>query len=136
VTYLLDTNVVSETRKHRPAPEVVTWLADVDSGELHLSVMTIGEVRRGIERLRRRDASQAAVYEAWLGTLETAFADRILGVDVAVADAWGRISADPVPAVDGLLAATALVHGLTVVTRDIGPFERVGVPFLDPWAVP
>lgn len=122
-------------RKRRPDPAVVAWLRDVDSGDLHVSVLTLGEVRRGIERLRRRDAGQSAVYEAWLGTLESAFADRVLPIDVAVAEAWGRISAtDPLPAVDGLLAATALVHGLTVVTRDTGPFERAGVPFLDPWA--
>jgi predicted nucleic acid-binding protein len=75
------------------------------------------------------------VFETWLGELESAFANRLLPVDTPVAQAWGRISAfEPVPAIDGLLAATALVHGLVVVTRDNRPFERVGVPWLDPWA--
>ena len=100
-----------------------------------MSVMTLGEIRRGIERLRPRDPSQALVFESWLDEMTTVFGDRVLDVDGAVAECWGRIgAADPLPAVDGLLAATALVHGLTVVTRDTRPFERVGVPCLDPWS--
>jgi toxin FitB len=102
--------------------------------ELFVSVLTLGEIRRGIERLRARDVAQTAVFESWLGELETAFAERVLDIDTAVAETWGRISAaHPLPAVDGLLAATALIHGLVVVSRDTRPFERVGVPWLDPW---
>ena len=102
---------------------------------LYVSVLTLGEIRRGIERLRTRDPKQTGVFEAWLGEVETVFEERVLDVDGAVAQTWGRIdAADPFPTVDGLLAATALVHGLTIVTRDTTPFERIGVPFLDPWA--
>lgn len=99
-----------------------------------MSVLTLGEVRRGIERLRPKDAAQALVFETWLEEVRVVFADRVLVVDLRVAESWGRISAsDPVPSVDGLLAATALLHELTVVTRDTAPFARIGVPCLDPW---
>ncbi len=97
-------------------------------------MLSLGEIRRGIERLRSRDAHQAAIFEAWLDGLEESFVDRILPVDLAVAQAWGRLTrGNPSSNIDGLLAATALVHGLTVVTRDTGPFERIGIPFVDPW---
>lgn len=97
-------------------------------------MLVLGEIRQGIERLRPRDTAQVTALERWLTSLEDGFADRILDVDEAVAHAWGRLSAaDPVPPIDGLIAATALVHGLVVVTRDTKPFETVGVPWLDPW---
>jgi predicted nucleic acid-binding protein len=103
--------------------------------DLFLSVLTLGEVRRGVELLRARDEPQTRVFESWLHDVESAFVDRVLDIDSSVAEPWGRLSAAaPLPIVDGLLAATALVHGLTVVTRDTAPFERVGVPWLDPWA--
>jgi hypothetical protein len=102
---------------------------------MYLSVLVLGEIRLGVERLRQRDPSQSESLERWLALLEGRFADRILTIDKAIAHAWGRLGAtDPLPPVDGLLAATALVHGLTVVTRDTAPFERVGVPWLDPWS--
>ena len=122
-------------RKPLRHPSVDAWLASVHPHDLYVSVLTLGEVRRGIERLRPRDPAQALVFEAWLEEVRTAFADRVLDVDLPVAESWGRLGvSDPPPSVDGLLAATALVHGLTVVTRDTAPFERVGVPWLDPWA--
>ena len=134
MTYLLDTNVISEIGKSRPDSGVRTWVDGVSDDSLHLSVLVVGEIRNGIERLRRRDLTQALALEDWLAGLESEFATRTFDVDRPIAHAWGRINAaDPVPAVDGLLAATALVHGLTVVTRDTAPFERVGVPYLDPW---
>ena len=123
-------------RRRLPAPEVVAWLQDVSSAELHLSVLTLGEIRRGIELLRSRDVEQARAIETWLATIEAAFVDRVLRLDAPIADAWGRLRAvHTLPIVGSLIAATALVHGLTVVTRDRGPFERCGVPWLDPWAV-
>ena len=135
MTYLLDTNVVSELRKSRPDRGVRSWFADVPDGGLYLSVLVLGEVRQGIERLRARDPAQAARLENWLTSLDEAFTDRILEIDVPIAHAWGRINATTlVPAIDGLMAATALVHGLVVVTRDTDPFDRIGVPWLDPWA--
>jgi predicted nucleic acid-binding protein len=103
--------------------------------DLFVSVLTLGEVRRGVELLRRRDEPQAQVFDSWLHEVETVFSDRVLDVTAPVAEAWGRLNAaTPLPTVDGLLAATALVHGLVVVTRDTRPFERIGVPYLDPWS--
>lgn len=114
---------------------MLSWLASVSTRELHVSVLTLGEIRSGIEQLRPRDPARASAYAVWLETLRESFEDRIIVVDDAVAQAWGRLRAvSLVAAVDGLLAATALVHGLTVVTRDTRPFERLGVPFVDPWA--
>jgi len=135
LTYLIDTNVLSEVRRPRRDPNVDRWLSMTRPSDLFVSVLTLGEIRRGIERLRARDEAQSAVFETWLGEVETVFDDRVLGIDGSVAQTWGRISAsDPLPAVDGILAATALTHGLVVVSRDRRPFERVGVPWLDPWA--
>ena len=126
--------MLSELRKPNRHPAVATWLASIRPEDMYVSVLTLGEVRRGIERLRPRDAAQALVFETWLEEVRVVFADRLLVVDPRVAESWGRISAsNPVPSVDGLLAATALLHGLTVVTRDTAPFERIGVPYLDPW---
>ncbi len=111
------------------------WVEGAAGEATYLSVLVLGEVRQGVERLRMRDPVQTATLERWLSSLEREFADRILGVDKAIAHAWGRLSAtNPLPPIDGLLAATALVHGLVVVTRDTEPFERVGVPWLDPWS--
>ena len=98
-------------------------------------MLVVGEIRQGIERVRPRDPPRSDALEQWLWTLEESYGDRILDVTTPVAEAWGRLrSTGPLPVVDGLLAATALVHGLTVVTRDTGPFERVGVPWLNPWS--
>ena len=135
MTYLLDTNVVSEIGKSRPEPGVRSWFADVSDDSLHLSVLVLGEMRHGVERLRPRDPAQASALDRWLTTVEDQFAERTFDVDAPIAHAWGRINATGlVPVVDGLLAATALVHGLVVVTRDTDPFDRVGVPYLNPWS--
>lgn len=126
--------MLSELRKPNRDPAVGAWLASIRPEDMYVSVLTLGEVRRGIERLRPRDPAQALVFETWLEDVRLVFADRVLVVDLLVAESWGRVSAsDPLPSVDGLLAATALLHGLTVVTRDTRPFERIGVPYLDPW---
>jgi predicted nucleic acid-binding protein len=135
VTYLLDTNVVSETRRRRPDPAVLRWLDGIDDARLYLSVVVIGEIRTGIERIRVRDPVRSTDLEQWLLSLVGGFDERVLPVDLAVAEAWGRLRADaPLPVADSLLAATALVHGLAVVTRDTRTAERCGVPFVDPWA--
>lgn len=136
MSFLLDTNVVSEAQRTRGAVQVKAWLADVSSSDLFLSVMTLGEIRQGAERLRHRDQQQAGVYEAWLGQLEAEFGDRILPISAAVADEWGRLNAgDPLPIIDALLAATAKVHGLTIVTRNTRDLARTGVALLNPWLV-
>ena len=135
MSYLLDTNVVSEIRKPHRADAVAAWFADVESSQLFLSVLVVGEIRQGIERLRRRrDRKQAAVFEEWLEALRSEFADRLLPVSTAVAERWGRLNAEqPLPVVDGLLAATALEHDLTFVTRESGSFASHGVRILNPW---
>lgn len=111
------------------------WVEEAAGEGTYLSVLVLGELRQGVARLRARGPAQASALERWLAALEEGFSDRILDVDRAVAHAWGRLDAgERLPTVDGLIAATALVHGLTVVTRDSRPFERVGVPWLDPWS--
>jgi len=134
VTFLLDTNVVSELRKPRGAPQVAAWFRSVASEDLYLSVVVIAELRQGIERLRRYDATQALGLEAWLTRVKDAFGERILPVTVSIAEEWGRMNVpDPLPILDGLLVATARLHGLTLVTRDVSDLQRRGLPVLNPW---
>jgi toxin FitB len=133
LSFLLDTNVVSEIRRGRD-PSVRAWVGEVADIDLHLSVLTLGEIRKGIEMLRDRDPVQADVFASWLGELHTRFADRIVSIDVRVAEEWGRLNAAaPRNTVDSLIAATASIHGLTVVTRNTADFEGCGVPLINPW---
>ena len=136
MSWLLDTSIVSELRKgERADPRLRAWFTDADEDALFTSVLVIGEIRRGIESLRRRDVPSSLALEHWLLALTDGFADRILPVDRTVAEEWGRLNVpDPVPTVDGLLAATARVHGLTLVTRNTRDVVRTGVPLLDPTA--
>lgn len=135
MSFLVDTNVLSELRKGpRANARVLSWVRSVDDAALHLSVLVIGELRQGVERLRRRDPPAAAKLDRWLHELIERHADRTLPVDAAVADRWGRLNVpDPLPAVDGLLAATALVHSLTLVTRNVRDVRRTGVRHIDPF---
>jgi predicted nucleic acid-binding protein len=135
LSFLLDTNVISELRKRgRGDAGVVRWAASVSPRELHTSVLVIGEIRRGIELKRRTDPAQAAALDSWLDQVRAGLGARILAADERVADAWGRLGVpDPLPAIDGLIAATALIHGLTVVTRNINDLARAGVQTLDPF---
>jgi len=135
MTYLLDTNVVSELRKRAPDQGVVTWYDSVPSAELFLSVLTIGEIQLGIERLRRKDGAQADLLDRWLHGLRSGYLDRIVGVDVSVAEEWARLSVpDPLPVIDGLIAASAKVRGWTLVTRNTADLARTGVAVLSPFA--
>jgi toxin FitB len=137
VAFLLDTNIISEVRKPRPDGRVTAWLASVEGDDLFLSVLVVGEIGQGIERLRRRDPRRAAAYVEWLVELRTAYADRIVPVDLAAADEWGRLnSVTRLPVVDGLLAATAKVRGWTLVTRNTRDVAGTGVRLLDPFAPP
>ena len=133
--FLLDTNVVSELRKgSRADPGVVAWITQIDDADLFLSVVVSGELRQGVERLRLRDAVQAESLDRWLRALNDEYAERLLPVDSRIADLWGRLNApDPISAVDGLLAATAIVHGLTFVTRNVRDVERTGVRLHNPF---
>jgi predicted nucleic acid-binding protein len=133
--HLLDTNVVSELRKGRRAnPNVLAWFQTVDDDDLFLSVLVLGEIRSGIERIRSSDPAQARVLERWLKGLEATYVDHILPVTTMIADKWGRLSAIDAPSViDGLLAATALENNLTLVTRNTQDVARTGVLLLNPF---
>jgi predicted nucleic acid-binding protein len=133
VSYLLDTNVLSEAR--RRSPEAVAWLRAVNPASLFVSVITIGEIAKGISQRARTDPVAAAALEAWLDTLGISYAERVLPIDQAVAIAWGRLMAQRTrPVVDALIAATARVHNLVLVTRNVTDFAGCGVEVVDPWA--
>jgi len=135
VKFLLDTNVVSELRKGpRADRKVAAWFAGLDSGELFLSVLVVGEIRRGIERIRRRDPKSAEALDRWLSGLSAGFEDRILPVDRRVAEEWGRMNVpDPLPVLDALMAATAKVHGLVLATRNVKDVASTGVRTVNPF---
>ncbi len=136
MSYLLDTNVVSELRKTSPDPRVVAWFGAVRADDLYLSVLVVGEIRQGVERLGRRDPRQAAGFDEWLVQLATEFADRVLPVSVQVAEVWGRLNARrSFPVVDGLLAATAVARDLVLVTRNIADVEGSGARVLNPFSL-
>jgi toxin FitB len=133
--YLLDTNVVSEIRKgSRADPNLLAWFQATQEDELFLSVLVLGEIRSGVERIRPRDPGQVRALERWLLDLEATYADRILAVTPAIADRWGRLSAgDPPSVVDCLMAATALENDLTLVTRNTHDVKRTGVKLFNPF---
>lgn len=136
MSYLIDTNVLSELRRKAPDPAVVRWFAQRPAGTLYLSVLTIGELRKGIEGMA--DAHRRLQLLDWLETeLATFFSGRILPIDAAIADRWGRIVANagrPLPAIDSLLAATAAHHGFILVTRNLRDVQGLDVQVLDPWS--
>ena len=136
--FLLDTNIISELVKPKPEAKVTTWIEDTDESLLYLSGLTLGEIRRGIAGLPQ--SRRRATLEAWLDKdLRTRFEDRILAIDQEVAHRWGLLTAAArnngivLPVIDGLLAATALEHNLTLVTRDTGQIPSMGVAVFNPW---
>ena len=135
MAYLLDTNVVSELRKTTPNRNVLAWHQSHRQADAYVSTLVVGEIRHGIERIRSRDPAQAELLERWLTGLRTAYRDRILPVTVDIAEEWGRLNASPqpLPVIDGLLAATAKVHRLTLVTRNVDDVARTGVVVLNPF---
>lgn len=134
--FLLDTNVISELIKPRPNSGVLQWMEEADEDLLHLSVLTLGEIRKGITS--QSESKRRVSLEAWLNhELMLRFEGRILDIDQAVADCWGWVSGaskQPLPVIDSLLAATALHHDLVLVTRDIRAIESTGVALLNPWS--
>lgn len=136
MSYLVDTNVLSELRKGRRCDRnVTTWYTSAATSDKFVSVLTLGEIRRGIERLRGRDLPAARALDAWLTRLSAQYETRILPVTRDIANQWGLwMVPDPLPVVDGLLAATAAVHGLTLVTRNCKDVSRTGVDCLNPFA--
>lgn len=132
--YLLDTSVVSETRRKSPDPNVMAWFRRTEPSALHLSVLTLGEIAKGIASLVRRDPAAGRALGSWFDGLRLHYADRLLNVDGDIAEAWGQLSAvRPLPVIDGLIAATALTHGMTLVTRDRRAAADTGVAIIDPW---
>jgi len=136
--FLLDTNCISEALRVKPDPNVGNWMQAVDQTLLYLSVLTLGEIRKGLAQLGQ--GKRRAQLESWLEVeLQARFAGRILPIDAAIADRWGLLAADakrmgkPLSIVDGLLAATALHHNLTMVTRNVADFKGLAVPVLNPW---
>ena len=133
MSFLLDTNVLSDLRKPRPNAALVQWFADQDADGLFLSVITTGEIRQGIERLRHRDAHRATTLDQWLSDLLRLYGDRILGVDQTIANQWGRFRAvRSLPVLAALVAATAHVHGLTIVSRTEKDFAGLDLTVLNP----
>jgi len=134
MAYLLDTCVISELRKPRGDPGVSAWMANIHPDEAHLSVLTLGEIRRGIELHRPKDPRASGALERWLLGLESHYPDRLLPITATIADRWGRLSlGQPLPVSDGLFAATALEHKLTVITRNVADFKRSGVNLINPF---
>ena len=131
--YLLDTNVVSELRKPRPHGAVLSWLEGVADADLRLSAVTLGEIQASIELTREQDAAKAAEIEAWADQVESTFG--VLPMDAAVFRAWAKLMHKQSDTVyeDAMIAATAQVHHLTVVTRNVRDFKRFGVPVFNPF---
>jgi predicted nucleic acid-binding protein len=135
-SYLLDTNLLSETRKPKADPGVIAFLQAADPSSVFISVLTLGELRKGIAAKKIKDPNPDAASRltAWVEGLEVSFADRILAIDAATARLWGDWSGQrPRPVVDTLLAATAVLHDLTLVTRNLRDLRGIPVKLLDPW---
>ena len=136
--YLFDTNVLSETWKPKANQGVIEFLRSTEPTSAFISVLTIGELRKGVaaKKLRDRDSNAATRLAAWVEGIELSFADRILGIDTATARLWGEWSGERArPVVDTLLAATAVLHDLTLVTRNLRDVRGIPVKLLDPWTV-
>lgn len=135
MAYLLDTNIVSELRKgDRCETAVREWFEALDDHDAYLSVLVVGEIERGIERIRKRDPKSATRLRRWLSSLVTTFEARILPVTLPIARAWGKMGvASPIPTVDGLLAATAEVHGLVLATRNVAHVRALEIEWVNPF---
>ncbi|MGE0668059.1 MAG: type II toxin-antitoxin system VapC family toxin [Sphingomonadales bacterium] len=133
--FLLDTNIISETRKPRPNPGLSRWIAEASPLDLYISVLSVGEIRKGVEKLRQHNARNASEIEEWLTDIEDAFAERVLPIDRRIAHAWGRLSARAGEhPVDVMLASTAQVHDLTLVTRNVRDVAELGIAMLNPFS--
>lgn len=140
MSWLLDTCALSEYVRKTPAPEVIRWLDEQDEASLFISVISLGEIEKGILKLRASDPRRSQKLTAWLGKVEQRFAGRILPLDTAALHVWAQIAAtaelagQPLPVMDGLIMATAQCHGLTVVTHNVQDFTLYPQVF-NPWAL-
>jgi toxin FitB len=136
VKFLLDTNIISEIRKRdRAHAGVARWVAQTPAAEIGTSVIVLAEIRRGIELKRQTDPEQAASLDRWFAQMLSRLGDRVLPIDESVAEAWAQLNVpDPLPLIDGLLAATAKVYRLTLVTRNVADISRTGVSLLNPFS--
>lgn len=135
MNYLIDTNVISELKRKRPEPSVLAWVSERPAASLYLSVISLGEIRKGVESVT--DIRKKSQLLDWLESdLHNFFGDRILPIDASTADRWGVLLANakrPIPAIDSLLAATASAHNLTFVTRNIKDLQGLEIALLNPW---
>jgi predicted nucleic acid-binding protein len=136
VRFLVDTNIISEIRKRERAdPNVVRWVNQTPAEDIGTSVLVLAEIRRGIELKRRSDPLQAKSLDRWFSQMRTRLADRVIPIDETIAETWALLGIpNPLPLIDSLLVATAKVHGLTLVTRNIADIESTGIAMLDPFA--
>lgn len=136
MSYLLDTNIISELVKQNPTPTVLKWIDRIDTEKLYISVITLGEIRKGVSGIQNQERQEKISY--WLEIeLPAYFEERILSIDTKVADMWGRLQSKnkgyTLPAIDGLIAATAHVHGLKLVTRNTKDFINTSIELINPW---
>lgn len=133
--YLLDTNILSELRKgKRCDPNVLKWAQDTAKDRHYISVLSLGEIRKGIEVLRRKSPEQCPAFEKWLATLQTEYESDILPISDIISEQWGHLMAkQTLPVIDSLLAATAMTHGLTVATRNVADFRSSGAELVNPF---
>ncbi|KKB11651.1 hypothetical protein VE25_11730 [Devosia geojensis] len=132
--FLIDTNVVSETRKRNASPAAMDYLSRLESEHTYISVLTLGELRRGVVAKQATDKIMAAEFQSWLDDIEREYVGRTLTITAEIAHRWGEITSDRTrPVVDSLIAATAIVHGLTVVTRNVRDYQTLGIPVINPW---
>ena len=134
VKYLLDTNVLSEPSKPRPDPRVMDWIASVPVQARYISVLSLGELTKGIALSLKRDAQRVVVYQQWLIAIRDQYSGRVLPVDALVAETWGMMaSTGSFPVVDALITSTARAHGLVLATRNRRDFQGLGIQVFDPW---
>lgn len=135
MSYLLDTNIISELRKgDRTDRGVMEWFSGIADQDIHLSVLVMGEIRKGIDAIGLRDRQASDALNRWLSSITDNYAGRILPINLEIADVWGRLNIpDPLPTIDGLLAATAIVHDLTLVTRNVRDIARTGAAVFNPF---